>query len=308
LARPGKTGGRGGAAQERTSMAAQILKIIGAVFKRFNDDRCFRDTIVISYFALLCSVPLLALFAWATSKLLGNPEIAVRSLNIFSEDFFARFDPIFFRRLGGMSKTVANLGWLGIIGSIISASFLFGNIRGALNNVFKTKPAKSFFYNRLMEYVVMGIIGLILLFSLSITAVWTALHGAIKASAFVKDNINPDVLPFVNSFLIQYLIPFSLGFLVLFLMFKLIPEMKIATRPAAVAAVIGAVLWEVFKRIFVFYVANFSAVGMVMSKVVAGTLTSIIFFLLWLSSSLAIMLWCAELAAILNERAAARKD
>jgi uncharacterized BrkB/YihY/UPF0761 family membrane protein len=48
-------------------------------------------------------------------------------------------------------------------------------------------------------------------------------------------------------------------------------------------------------------VAHFSAVGMVMSKVVAGTLTSIIFFLLWISASLAIMLWCAELVAVYNE-------
>lgn len=33
-----------------------------------------------------------------------------------------------------------------------------------------------------------------------------------------------------------------------------------------------------------------------------GTLTSIIFFLLWISASLVIMLWGAELAAVLNER------
>jgi uncharacterized BrkB/YihY/UPF0761 family membrane protein len=33
-----------------------------------------------------------------------------------------------------------------------------------------------------------------------------------------------------------------------------------------------------------------------------GTLTSIIFFLLWLTFSLFILLWGAELAAVLNER------
>jgi uncharacterized BrkB/YihY/UPF0761 family membrane protein len=70
------------------------------------------------------------------------------------------------------------------------------------------------------------------------------------------------------------------------------------------AAVVGSILWEIFKRIFVIYVAHFSAVGIVLSKLVQGTLTSIIFFLLWLSSSLAILLWGAELAAVLNERKA----
>ena len=248
---------------------------------------------------------MLALFAFLSTKFLGNAEIAVRSLNVFSEEFFARFDPSFFRKLGAIGKTIGNLGWIGIVGSIVSASFLFGNIMGALNNIFRAKRAKSFFYNRLMEYILLAGMAVVLLFSFSITAVWTALHRALKASDFARDALNPEALNFINSFFVQYLIPFTLGFLVLFVLFKYIPRTKVATRPAAVAAITGSLLWEVFKRIFVVYVANFSAVGVVMSKVVAGTLTSIIFFLLWLSFSLAILLWCAELAALLNERSAA---
>jgi membrane protein len=65
---------------------------------------------------------------------------------------------------------------------------------------------------------------------------------------------------------------------------------------------VAALFWEVFKRLFAFYVANISAVGIVLSRLLAGTLTSIIFFLLWISFSLVILLWGAELAAVLNER------
>ena len=35
-----------------------VFRLLGTTFKRFNDDRCFRHSIVISYFALLCAVPL----------------------------------------------------------------------------------------------------------------------------------------------------------------------------------------------------------------------------------------------------------
>jgi uncharacterized BrkB/YihY/UPF0761 family membrane protein len=52
---------------------------------------------------------------------------------------------------------------------------------------------------------------------------------------------------------------------------------------------------------------HFSAIGIVLSKLVQGTLTSIIFFLLWLTFSLAILLWGAELAYALNERIDARE-
>ena len=104
----------------------------------------------------------------------------------------------------------------------------------------------------------MFVIAVILLFSLSITAVWTAIHRAIQASAFVKDYSTPSVLPFIDNFFIQYLIPFALGFLVLFVLYKFIPETKVHTRGGRRGArSSGAVLWEIFKRIFVFYVGQF---------------------------------------------------
>jgi uncharacterized BrkB/YihY/UPF0761 family membrane protein len=48
-------------------------------------------------------------------------------------------------------------------------------------------------------------------------------------------------------------------------------------------------------------VAHVSAIGIVLSKFLQSTLTSIIFFMLWISFSLVILLWGAELAAVLNE-------
>lgn len=288
-------------------MAATLFQILGATFKRFNEDKCFNHSIIISYFCLLCAVPLIALFAFATAKILGSSEIAVRSLNIFTEDFFARLDPSFFKKIGGISKNITSLGWFGLLGSFVSGSFLFSSLIYSINVIFKSQYQKSFFYNRLMEYLIMFIIAVILIFSFSITAAWAALHRIIKESAFVANNLNPKVLPLIDNVLIQYVIPFSLGFLVLFVLYKFIPEVKVHTRPAIIAAAIGSILWEVFKRIFVVYVAHFSAIGVVLSKLLQGTLTSIIFFLLWLTFSLAILLWAAELAATLNERMKARE-
>ncbi len=283
-------------------MAPTVFKIIGSTFNRFNTDKCFRHSIVISYFCLLCAVPLIALFAFVTTKILGNSELAIRSLNVFTKEFFDKYDPSFFTKLSGLSNNISSLGWFGLLGSLIAGSFLFSNLIYTINFIFKASYQKSFFYNRLMEYIIMFIIAVILVFSLSITAVWTALHRIIKESAFVADNLNPKVLPLIDNFLIQYLMPFMLGFLVLFVLYKFIPEVKVHTRAALVAAVVGSILWEVFKRIFVVYVAHFSAIGVVLDKLLKGTLTSIIFFLLWISLSLAILLWGAELAAVLNER------
>jgi membrane protein len=288
-------------------MAVNIFKILGSTFKRFNADKCFSHSIIISYFCLLCAVPLIALFAFATTKLLGSSEIAIRSLNVFTTEFFDKFDPSFFSKLSVVSKHISSLGWFGLLGSLIAGSFLFSNLIYSINFIFKASSQKSFFYNRLMEYIIMLIIAVILIFSLSITAVWAALHRIIKESTLVADTLNPKVLPLIDNFLIQYLMPFMLGFLVLFVLYKFIPEVKVHTRAALAAAAVGSILWEIFKRIFVVYVAHFSAIGVVLDKLLKGTLTSIIFFLLWISFSLAILLWGAELAAVLNERIDARR-
>ena len=284
-----------------------FVRLVGTTFKRFNSDNCFAYSIIISYFTLMCAVPLLALFAWVTTKVMGSAELAARSLNVFTEDFFAKYDPSFFQKLSGVSENLGNLGWFGLVGSFIAASFLFANLINAINRIFRSATQKSFFYNRLMEYLIMFIMAVILFFSLSITAVWAAMHRAIRESAFVRSTINPKAVAVVDNVFVQYLLPFFLGFLVLFVIYKFIPEVKVYTAAAVIAAAVGSVLWEVFKRGFVLYVAHFSAVGIVLGKLVQGTLTSIIFFLLWISFSLVILLWGAELAAVLNERITQRR-
>ncbi|MCX7972940.1 MAG: YihY/virulence factor BrkB family protein [Candidatus Aminicenantes bacterium] len=286
-------------------MRAKLLslwEIIKTSIIRFNQDKCWTYSIVISYFALLCSVPLVALFVYISAKVLGTSELAIRSLNLFSDEFFAHLDPSFFKKLALISQNITSLGWLGLGGSFVAASFLFSNLIAAINHIFKANYQKSFFYNRLMEYIIMFTLGLILLVSLAITAIWTALHRLIGTSSFVASHINPQWLAFIDNFLIQYLIPFILTFLVLFSIYKFIPEIKVHTEPAAIAAGITAIFWEAFKRIFAFYVVHFSAIGIVLSKLLQGTLASIIFFLLWISFSLIFLLWGAELAALLNER------
>ncbi len=283
-------------------MSFSVFDIIRVTFKRANEDRIGNHAITISYFALLCSIPVAAFFAYVSTKILGNPELAFRSLNIFSEEFFAQIDPLFLEKVQTIPRYISNLGLFGIIGSFVAASFLFSRLINSVNFIFKAQYQKSFFYNRLMEYIMMFIIGVIMLISLSITAIWTAIQRSINSSVFVADHINPEFVALMNNFFLQYLIPYMLTFLVIFVIYKFIPEIKVYTKAALIAASIIALLWEVFKRFFAGYVAHFSAIGIVFNQLVRGTLTSIIFFLLWITFSLILLLLGAELATVLNER------
>jgi len=283
-------------------MARPTFQILTASFKRFNGDKCWTSAIVVSYFALLCSVPLIALFFATAARFLGDTEMALRSLNIFTDEFFAQLDPGFFKSLGNLSGAVGKLGLFGIIGSLISASFLFSSLITAINQIFRTTYHKSFFYNRLMEFLLMFVVGIFMLFSLALTAVWTAIGRTLQESDLVRATLNPEAIALINNFFLRYVLPYVLTFLMFFILYKFIPEVKVHTRAAALPAAVAALLFEVFKRIFAFYVVHFSAVGIVLKKLLQGTLTSIIFFLLWISASMLILLWGVELAAVLNEK------
>jgi len=106
-------------------MKSPFFQILGDTLKRFNEDRCGNFAITISYFSLLCAVPLVALFAFITTRIMGDPETALQSLDVFSKEFFAQLDPYFFQRVRELSRDITNLGWFGLAGSFIAASFLF---------------------------------------------------------------------------------------------------------------------------------------------------------------------------------------
>jgi membrane protein len=283
-------------------MSLPVFDIIKITFQKSNEDRIGNFAIIISYFVLLCSIPVSALFAYVSTKILGNPEYAFRSMNIFSEEFFAQIDPLFWEKVQTIPQYISELGLFGIIGSFIAASFLFSRLIYSINFIFKAQYQKSFFYNRLMEYILMFILGTIMLISLSMTAIWTAINTTIKESAFVAEHVNENFVELFNNFFLKYLIPFILTFLAIFVIYKFIPEIKVYTKAAFIAALITALFWELFKRVFAYYVTHFSAIGVVLDKMVQGTLTSILFFLLWITLSLILLLLGAELAATINEK------
>ncbi len=283
-------------------MTLPALKIVSQSFRRFNHDGGWTSAIVISYFMLICFIPLIALFTYMSTKILGNTEIAFRSLNIFTDEFFASLNPAFFDRLQEISGAVDDLGLFGLLGSFVAGSILFSRLIKTLNHIFRARYHKSFFYNRLMEYTIMFVMGVIMFFSLALTALWTAFERSIRESELILSFVNPRVIAFVDNVFVQYITPYLLSFLVFFLLYKLIPEVHVHTRAAFAAAAICALLYEIFKRIFAFYIAHISAIGIVLNRILQGTLTSFIFFLLWISASFIILLWGAEFAALLNER------
>ena len=84
----------------------------------------------------------------------------------------------------------------------------------------------------------------------------------------------------------------------LVLLFKLVPYQRPAWREVLTGALVGAFLFEIGKSLFGIYVQNIAHL-----QAVYGSLSSIIVLLLWLYFSARVLLFGAELVAVLGDEA-----
>ena len=103
------------------------------------------------------------------------------------------------RASGDLSSPGLQLGLFGVIGSLVSASFLFSTLITTINQIFRTKYHRSFFYNRLIEFLMMAVVGIFMLFSLAMTAVWTAIGRTLQESELVRTSLNPEAFAVINN-------------------------------------------------------------------------------------------------------------
>ena len=163
------------------------------------------------------------------------------------------------RAWGTYATPGLQLGLFGVVGSFISASFLFSSLITTIDQIFRTKYHRSFFYNRLIEFLMMAVVGIFMFFSLAMTAVWTASGRTLQKSELVRATLNPEALAVINNALLIYVIPYLLTFLMFYILYKYIPETKVHTRAGIIPAALRRPALRAVQGGFAFYVAHFSA-------------------------------------------------
>ena len=152
-----------------------------------------------------------------------------------------------------------------------------------------------------------AIVGILMFLSLAMTRPsGRPCSRALRESDFVADHINPGAVGLVDTSSSNTRRPMALTFLACFTLYKFIPEVKVYTRSADRRGrgrpALGGLQADIRLLRGQFLGRRQSSSPSCSS----GTLTSIIFFLLWISFSLVILLWGAELAAVLNEKVPTR--
>lgn len=250
---------------------------------------------VLAFYSIFSTFFLLMFFIYFSARHLGGTKINLDSIFPFSPEFFDQVSPDFFERAALLSDKLQELGYLGISVFLALAVLIFKKIIQFVNAMFQIRIQKTFILKRFQEFALLALVGLLLVTSVLMTAFINTISVLGQKQHILPLKINPLLIETVNTFLIKYLVPFLVTFLLFYILFKWIPERRVSLRAALYSALLTALLWEVVKRLYAYYIINFSLFAQFKGPVIA-----IILFGFWMEFSMSILLFGAKLTYIFD--------
>lgn len=262
-----------------------------AFVDRFNRDRTTTLAASLSYFTALSMAPLLILFVTISSQFSDHlKDSFVNEIRSLIGDDAAKT----VQMIIDSAHTHANLnslaGLSGILTLAVSASFIFGELRASLNQIFDYQPPPDH-DDTYLHAIWIFIKSRVLQMGLALSFIFTLIVSLILSSIItvvLPDNHSTAI----NIMNILISAVFYIG--VFTLMFRYLPDCRMRWRKVFRGAFLTAVLFVVGKEAIGFYLGH-SAVGSAY-----GAAGSIIVLLVWVYYSAMITFIGAQVSSILN--------
>lgn len=265
--------------------AAAVLHAAG---RNFAADRGGYHAAAVAYGSLLALAPSLYLLGRALATLFpADAEGAGDFLTLFGAYLPARATPILRPIVESLPRGNAIVAFA-IPGLIWLASAAFAGLEIAFNTIFGTVPAMRFWLSRLKAAA--GVSGLV-----AVLVSTLAVNQTIAWIARVQERLQLPS-PFQRATVwLSYVAILAVTFGALTLLYKVLPRGRVRWAAAAWAALPAVVLWEGARQLFGGLLERSPAYGLL-----TGVLAGAVAFLLWVYTAVAVTLYGAEVAAVLN--------
>lgn len=243
----------------------------------------------IAYYALFSLFPLLLLLVSVASTILDTEEAGQLVLEIL-ENFMPTTAEMIQTNLQQVIDARSTVGILASLGLLWSASGVFTAIFRAVNRAWGNPKSELFWSEKLYGIAVVLISGVLLvattLYSTAISVLRTWRISYLAWLPAPGENAG-----MIASWL-STLLPILVSMLLFIILYRTIPQNRIAWRDVWAGGLLAGLVWEVGRRLYAWYLANFASYSLVY-----GSVGVIIGFLLWAYLSAMILLLGAELTA-----------
>ena len=265
----------------QTQLLSIYLRQAVANFGRYGS----RHAAALAYYTVFSIFPLTLLFAIATGRVVGTAvaqEQIGNGLNLFLPE--SDLSGLLLDSINQSLEQNTSFGLVALAGLVWSGLGLFSNMTTSLDMIFDVPRNRSLWRQRLLALSMMFILVVL------ITASFLA-SGVIALISLLFINQHSTWLTAASIFL-----PLGLNMMIFLLLFRYVPSRPVHWDAIWPASILGGVGFELAKRGFGWYLANFANY-----QVVYGSIAAVIILLFWAYLLASIFLFSAELCAQLNE-------
>ena len=277
--------------QKSNELTGGIPSLLYEVIQQFGEANASQAAAGLAYYIFFSIFPLLLVLVALTSSFLRN-EAAFRS----TVDFVIQVIPVSQNLIEENLESVLELrgavGLLGGLAALWSASGAFAILANNVNRAWETSESRGFVKKRLVALAMIGALVILLLLSLS-------------SSALI--NLLPEFeVPFIGGStaiyetmgwqLLSWLIPLLFTGLMFVALYRWVPNTAVTWKAALWGATVASVGWELAKGGFNWYLSS----GLVRYELVYGSLGTVVALLFWIYISAMITLFGAHLSAVID--------
>lgn len=268
----------------------RAFKLLKGTASNWMEDNALRLCAALAYYSIFSIAPLLVISISVAGLVLG--EDAVRGQ--LDDQLKGYIGEQASQAVQSLVKSASKKsdGWIGatigFITLMIGASGVFGQLKDALNTIWKVKAGSgggvwNFVRVRLLDFGMVLVIGFLLLTSLLMTTALAALDG------YIQKGLN--VPPFFGAAL-AFIVSFAVVTTLFAFIFKVLPDAQVEWRHVWIGAVVTALLFEVGKLGLGYYLGRESTASGF------GAAGSVVLLLLWVYYASAILLFGAEFTQV----------
>ncbi|HKY28761.1 MAG TPA: YihY/virulence factor BrkB family protein [Pyrinomonadaceae bacterium] len=258
--------------------------------EQFHENDLFTAAAAMSYFGLMSLFPALLLLLAIGNQIAGATGLLTQVVDVYPGSRSFLRDTIRSLTAVGPGTVITCL-----VIVLWAGSWVFAVIERALNRIWRA-TSRTFLHGRALTIGMIGVVGLVLTFSVLVTSIVVALR-EIAANLSPRQLANWPVLLSVGSAFWQVvftILSFLVTVVVFVMVYRFMPKAEVTLRDTLPGAIVGAILWELAKYIFAWSLNYFHY------DQIYGSVGAVVAVLTWSYVSSLILLFGAQLTAVFH--------
>jgi membrane protein len=273
-------------------LARAAFQLLRATVAEWSEDKVPRLGAALAYYTVFSLAPLIIIATVIAGSLFGGQELAQARLVAQISQLIGTEGAAFVNTMVDSARLPRAAGaftiGVGVVTLLFGALAVFGQLQDAFDTIWEVKPDPRanlwrLMRNRLLSFTMLLVVGFLLLVSLVVSTILTAVGG------FLETRIANYGL---FAALVNGLLPLVFTTVLFAIMFKVLPNVQLAWRDVWPGALLTALLFSLAKYAIGFYLGN-TRLG-----TTYGAAGSVLILLVWVYFSAQILFFGAEFVQV----------